>query len=100
MSKAITNEGQLIDVFTAAALSKPDISILSDQFLVEVRGLTHKNVAAELLERLPRDELRARSRHNLVRDDRLDDAGKCASENQGDGEADTEEAWVSAGSSQ
>ena len=66
VSKAITTEGQVIDVFTAAGLSKPDIRILSDQFLAEVRGLKHKNVAAELLEKLLRDELRVRSRHNLV----------------------------------
>ena len=51
VSKAITTEGQVIDVFTAAGLPKPDISILSDQFLAEVRGLKHKNVAAELLEK-------------------------------------------------
>ena len=66
VSKAITTDGQVIDVFTAAGLSKPDISILSDQFLAEVRGLKHKNVAAELLEKLLRDELRVRSKHNLV----------------------------------
>ncbi|MDA1274481.1 MAG: DUF3387 domain-containing protein [Verrucomicrobia bacterium] len=56
VSKAITTEGQVIDVFTAAGLPKPDISILSDQFLAEVRGLKHKNVAAELLEKLLKDE--------------------------------------------
>lgn len=66
VSKAITTEGQVIDVFTAAGLSKPDISILSEQFLAEVRGLKHKNVAAELLEKLLKDELRARSKRNLV----------------------------------
>ena len=66
VSKAITTEGQVIDVFTAAGLSKPDISILSDQFLAEVRGLKHKNVAAELLEKLLRDEIKVRSKHNLV----------------------------------
>jgi type I restriction enzyme R subunit len=57
VSKAIVAEGQVIDVFTAAGLPKPDISILSDQFLAEVRGLKHKNVAAELLEKLLRGEL-------------------------------------------
>ena len=62
VSKAITTEGQVIDVFTAAGLPKPDISILSDQFLAEVRGLKHKNVAAELLEKLLKDELKVRSR--------------------------------------
>ena len=66
MSKAITTEGQMIDVFTAAGLPKPDISILSDQFLPEVRGLKHKNVAAELLEKLLKDELKVRSKRNLV----------------------------------
>jgi type I restriction enzyme R subunit len=66
VSKAITTEGEVIDVFTAAGLSKPDISILSDQFLAEVRGLKHKNVAAELLEKLLKDELKVRSKRNLV----------------------------------
>ena len=66
VSKAITTEGQVIDVFTAAGLPKPDISILSDRFLAEVRGLKHKNVAAELLEKLLKDELKVRSRRNLV----------------------------------
>jgi type I restriction enzyme R subunit len=66
VSKAITTEGEVIDVFTAAGLSKPDISILSEQFLAEVRGLKHKNVAAELLEKLLKDELKVRSKRNLV----------------------------------
>jgi type I restriction enzyme R subunit len=66
VSKAITTEGQIIDVFTAAGLPKPDIGILSDQFLAEVRGLKHKNVAAELLEKLLKDELKVRSKRNLV----------------------------------
>jgi type I restriction enzyme, R subunit len=66
VSKAITTDGQVIDVFTAAGLSKPDISILSDQFLAEVRGLKHKNVAAELLEKLLKDEIKVRSKRNLV----------------------------------
>ena len=48
----------MIDVFTAAGLPRPDISILAEQFLAEVRGLKHKNVAAELLEKLLKDELK------------------------------------------
>ena len=56
----------MIDVFTAAGLPRPDIGILSDQFLAEVRGLKHRNVAAELLENLLKDELKVRSRRNLV----------------------------------
>ncbi|WP_425491670.1 HsdR family type I site-specific deoxyribonuclease [Haloferula luteola] len=66
VSKAITTEGEVIDVFTAAGLQKPDISILSDGFLAEVRGLKHKNVAAELLEKLLKDEIKVRSKRNLV----------------------------------
>ncbi|MEW6303437.1 MAG: type I restriction endonuclease subunit R [Verrucomicrobiota bacterium] len=66
VSKAIVTEGQVIDVFTAAGLPKPDISILSDQFLAEVRGMKHKNVAAELLEKLLKDEIKVRSKRNLV----------------------------------
>ena len=66
VSKAISTEGHVIDVFTAAGLKQPDIGILDDRFLAEVRGLKHKNVAAELLEKLLKDELKTRSKHNLV----------------------------------
>ena len=66
VSKAITTDGQVIDVFTAAGLPKPDIGILDERFLAEVRGLKHKNVAAELLEKLLKDELKARATRNLV----------------------------------
>jgi type I restriction enzyme, R subunit len=66
VSSAISTDGEVIDIFTASGLARPDISILSDQFLSEVRGLKHKNVAAELLEKLLRDELKVRSRRNLV----------------------------------
>jgi type I restriction enzyme R subunit len=66
VSSAITTDGKVIDVFTAAGLPRPDISILSDQFLAEVRGLKHKNVAAELLAKLLKDEITLRSRRNLV----------------------------------
>jgi type I restriction enzyme R subunit len=66
VSSAITTDGQIIDVFTAAGLPKPDISILSEQFLAEVRGLRHKNVAAELLAKLLKDEIKVRAKRNLV----------------------------------
>ncbi len=66
VSKAIVADGQIIDVFTAAGLPRPDISILSDQFLAEVRGLKHRNVAAELLEKLLKDELKVRAKRNVV----------------------------------
>jgi len=61
VSKAIMADGQIIDVFTAAGLKKPDLSILSEQFLTEVRGLKYKNVAAELLVKLIKGEVRAQS---------------------------------------
>ena len=56
----------MIDVFAAAGLKTPNIGILDDKFLAEVRGLKHKNVAAELLEKLLKDELKVRSKRNLV----------------------------------
>ena len=65
ISKAVVSEG-VIDIFAAAGLEKPDVSILSDEFLVEVRDLPHKNVAVELLEKLLNDEIRTHSRKNVV----------------------------------
>jgi type I restriction enzyme R subunit len=59
-------------------LPKPDISILDDRFLAEVRGLKHKNVAVELLEKLLRDELRVRSRRNLILSQRFSEKLKKA----------------------
>jgi len=66
VSRAVSASDEVIDVFSAAGLKRPDISILSDEFLAEVAGLKHKNVAAELLEKLLRDEIRTRSRRNVV----------------------------------
>ena len=58
--------GEVIDVFSAAGLPKPDISILSDEFLAEVRELPQRNLAVELLQKLLNDEIKTRSRKNLV----------------------------------
>jgi len=66
VSQAITADAGIIDVFTAAGLKKPDIGILSPQFLAEVRGLKYKNVAAELLEKLLKGEINTRKKRNLV----------------------------------
>ena len=66
VSKAITTDGQVIDVFTAAGLPKPDIGILSEEFLAEVRGLKHKHVAAELLAKLLHGEIQTRGKRNVV----------------------------------
>ena len=65
ISRAVASEG-VLDIFAAAGLDKPDISILSDQFLAEVRGMPHRNLAVELLEKLLRGELATRSRKNVV----------------------------------
>jgi type I restriction enzyme, R subunit len=62
---AIAPEG-VIDVFEAAGLKKPDISILSDEFLAEVREMPQRNLAVELLQKLLNDEIKTRSRRNLV----------------------------------
>ena len=58
--------GGVIDIFAAAGLEKPDLSILSDEFLAEVRDLPHKNLAVELLRKLLNDELKTRSKRNVV----------------------------------
>jgi len=65
VSRAITPEG-VVDVFAAAGLKKPDISILSDEFLAEVRGMPQKNLAVELLRKLLEGEIKTRRRKNLV----------------------------------
>jgi len=65
VSRAVA-PGKVIDIFAAAGIKKPDISILSDQFLAEVQGLPQKNLAVELLRRLLADELKTSSKRNLV----------------------------------
>ena len=65
VSRAVASEG-VVDIFAAAGLKKPDISILSDEFLAEVRGLPHRNVAVELLQKLLKGELSTRRKKNLV----------------------------------
>ncbi len=57
---------QVIDVFDAAGIKKPDISILSDEFLAELKDHEHKNIALEVLRKLLNDELKTRARRNLV----------------------------------
>ena len=65
ISQAVASEG-VLDIFAAAGLEKPDISVLSDEFLAEVRGMRHRNLAVELLQKLLKGELSARRRKNLV----------------------------------
>src|SRR5690606_35561934 len=65
ISRAVAPEG-VVDIFAAAGLEKPDISILSDEFLAEVRGMPQRNLAVELLQKLLKGELKTRRRKNVV----------------------------------
>lgn len=66
LSRAVAASDQVIDIFAAAGLKKPEISVLSEEFLAEMRGLPQKNLAIELLRKLLNDELKTRMRKNLV----------------------------------
>ncbi|GAK49977.1 type I restriction enzyme HindVIIP R protein [Candidatus Moduliflexus flocculans] len=57
---------QVIDVFDAAGIKKPDISILSEEFLLEVKNMEHKNLALEILKKLLNDDIKARMKKNLA----------------------------------
>jgi len=66
VSSAIS-AGEVVDVFSAVGLKKPDISIFSDEFLAEIRGMEYKSLAAELLRKLLSDEIKKYKRTNLVK---------------------------------
>lgn len=66
IDKALVSE-KVIDVFDAAGIKKPDISILSEEFLLELKGMDHKNIALEVLKKLLNDEIKARGKKNLVK---------------------------------
>ncbi len=70
IDKALVTD-KVIDVFDAAGLKKPDISILSEEFLQELKGMEHKNIALQVLQKLLNDEIRARAGKNLVRSQSL-----------------------------
>lgn len=65
LSDALVSD-EVVDLFELAGLQKPDISILSDEFLLEVKDMEHKNTAAELLRRLLDDEIKTISRKNVI----------------------------------
>jgi type I restriction enzyme R subunit len=65
VSKAMVSDG-IVDIFAAAGLKKPDISILSDEFLAEIRGMPQRNLAVELLRKLLAGEIKTRLRRNVV----------------------------------
>jgi type I restriction enzyme R subunit len=65
VSRAVAST-EVIDIFAAAGMEKPDISIMSDEFLEEVQALPQRNLALELLKKLINDEIRSRSKKNVV----------------------------------
>ncbi len=65
ISKAVASD-EVVDIFAAAGLKNPDLSILSDEFLAEVRGMPQRNLAVELLRKLLAGEIKARSKRNVV----------------------------------
>ena len=65
VSRAVVSEG-VVDIFAAAGLQKPDVSILSEQFLAEIKDMPQRNLAVELLRRLLNGEIRTRGRKNVV----------------------------------
>jgi len=66
IDQALVSE-QVIDIFDAAGIKKPNISILSEEFLLELKGMKHKNIALEILKKLLNDEIKSRSKKNLVK---------------------------------
>jgi type I restriction enzyme R subunit len=70
VDKSIVSKG-IIDVFDAAGIKKPDISILSDEFLTEIQGMERKNLALELLKKLLNDEIKTRMRKNFIQSRKL-----------------------------
>jgi len=64
---------EVVDIFDAAGIKKPDISILSDEFLAEVKDMKHKNLALELLRKLLNDEIKVRQKTNLVQSKKFSD---------------------------
>ena len=65
VSRAVAST-EVVDIFAAAGMEKPDISIMSDEFLEEVQAMPQKNLALELLKKLINDEIRTRSKKNVV----------------------------------
>jgi type I restriction enzyme R subunit len=65
VSRAVASD-EVIDIFAAAGLTKPDISVLSEEFLAEVQGMPQRNLAVEMLRKLLEGEIKTRGRKNVV----------------------------------
>jgi hypothetical protein len=61
----------VVNIFDEAGIKSPDVSVISDEFLAEVEGMEHKNLAVELLKKLLRDEIKAQRRTNIVQSRKL-----------------------------
>ena len=72
LDNAIVADG-VADIFALAGLDKPNIGLLSDEFLEDVRQMRSRNLAVELLEKLLRDEIKARVRNNVVQEKKYGD---------------------------
>jgi type I restriction enzyme R subunit len=72
VSRAVSTD-EVVDIFAVAGLQHPDISVLDDRFLAEVRDMPRRNLAVELLQKLLRDEVKVRFRRNLVESRRFSD---------------------------
>ncbi len=72
LDNAVVSEG-IEDIFDLAGLDKPDISILSDEFLEDLANMPYKNLAVELLEKLLRDNIKAKTKHNVVKEKKYSD---------------------------
>jgi len=70
IDRAVAPEG-VVDIFEAAGLERPNVSILSEEFLAEVRSMSRKNLAVELLRRLLQDEIKTHRRKNVVQSRRF-----------------------------
>jgi len=77
VDKAVVSDG-VIDIFDAAGIKKPDISILSDDFLEEVKGMKRKNIALELLKKILNDEIKGRGKKNFIQSKKLSEMLKNA----------------------
>jgi type I restriction enzyme R subunit len=65
ISRAVVSD-EVVDIFAAAGLKKPDLSILSDEFLADIRGMPQRNLAVELLQKLLKGEVKTRGKRNVV----------------------------------
>lgn len=72
VSRAVAST-EVLDIFSAAGLKKPNLALLSDEFLSDIRLMPQKNLAVELLERLLRDDIRSRFKTNIVQHHKFTD---------------------------